>query len=226
MPGRKIPLVTDQFYHVFNRGIDHRLTFINKKDYSRALVTLGYYQFVYPPMKLSRYLQLSVKRRKNVLIRKDRKEKKLVAIIAYCLMPNHYHLLVKQLSDGGISRFMSNLQNSYTRFFNVKNERVGPLFLDQFKAVRIETDEQLVHVSRYIHLNPFSSFIVKKIDNLKDYFGSSLSEYLNNQEGICEKDILLSFYNNLSEMKEFIWNQADYQKRLEGVMHLVLEKNP
>ena len=74
-------------------------------------------------------------------------------IICYCLMPNHLHLLLRQLMDGGISKFMSNFANSYTRYFNTKSKRKGPVFEGKFKAKRIETDEQLLHLSRHIHLN-------------------------------------------------------------------------
>ena len=78
----------------------------------------------------------------------------LVTFVSYVLMPNHFHLLVQQLTDDGISRLMKLLSDSYTRYFNTKNERVGPLLQGQFKAVRVESDEQLLHLSPYIHLNP------------------------------------------------------------------------
>jgi putative transposase len=175
-------------------------------------------------MRLSKFLKLSNIERERLMSVQKKENKKLVDFLAYCLMPNHFHFLLKQVSEGGISRFMSNFQNSYTRYYNIKYERVGPLFLDKFKAIRIETDDQLLHVSRYIHLNPYSSFVVKKIEDLDDFMGSSLFEYLNDQEGICKKDYLLPFFNNIKGFKKFVWDQADYQRRLEEIKHLTLEE--
>lgn len=83
-------------------------------------------------------------------------------IISYCLMPNHFHLLVKQVIDHGIVKCLNNFSNSYTRYFNIRHDRVGPLFQGRFKAVRIETDEQLLQVSRYIHLNPVASSLIEE----------------------------------------------------------------
>jgi len=118
---------------------------------------------------------------------------------------------------------MSNFQNSYTRYFNTKHRRKGPLFYDQFKAVRIETDEQLIHVSRYIHLNPYSSYVIKDFKNIKDYLWSSLPDYLSGKKGICETNVILDFFKNKKEYFEFIYNQADYQRELDRIKHLDLE---
>jgi putative transposase len=138
-------------------------------------------------------------------------------------MPNHFHFLLKQLKDNGISKFLGNLQNSYTRYFNIKRERDGSLFLDQFKAVLVRTDEQLVHVSRYIHLNPYTSYVVKEQDDLFKYTWSSLSEYLENKPEICELDTITSFFKSYKAYQNFIEDQADYQKQLYKIKHLVLE---
>jgi putative transposase len=138
-------------------------------------------------------------------------------------MPNHFHLLLKQIGDSGISKFLSNFQNSYTRYFNVKHERDGSLFLDQFKAIRIESDEQLLHVSRYIHLNPYTGFVIKSEKELETYPWSSYTEYFLDKPRIIEKDILLSFFDSKSSFKKFVFNQADYQKRLKEIQHLIFE---
>ena len=83
-------------------------------------------------------------------------------------MPNHFHLLLKQTIDNGISHFLSKFTNSYTKYFNTKYNRVGPVFQGVFKSVHIESDEQLMHLSRYIHLNPVVSAVVEK-QNLLSY---------------------------------------------------------
>lgn len=139
-------------------------------------------------------------------------------------MPNHFHFLMKELIEEGIRKFVSNLQNSYAKYFNTKRKRVGSLFQEMFKAVRIETDEQFIHVARYIHLNPYSSLVVKNLEQLKNYPWCSLGNYFNeNHFNFLEKDFLISFFKTKETFKNFTFNQADYQKHLEEIKHLALE---
>ena len=222
MPGRILPLVTSEFYHVYNRGIDSRPTFTDKKELLRAEESIKFYRFSSPPMRLSYFLSLGVDRR-DQLYKELTKTSLLIEIISYCLMPNHFHFLLRQENDKGIAKFMSNFQNSYTRYFNTKNQRDGPLFLDQFKATRIETEEQLLHLSRYIHLNPYSSFVVKTLSVLENYSWSSLPDFLGRREGFCRKDLILSFFKKTEDYKNFVFDQADYQRKLESVKHLTFE---
>jgi putative transposase len=148
----------------------------------------------------------------------------LVQIIAYCLLPNHFHLLLKQQKENGISKYMANLTNSYARYFNPKHKRRGPLFEGRFKAVRIETDQQLLHVNRYIHLNPYSSFLTKTVEQLFSYPYSSLPQYLKNgNSDSLEKEIILDFFKTPSSYKEFLKDQADYQRQLDIIKHLTLD---
>lgn len=222
MPGRAIPLVTGEFYHIFNRGIDHRPTFLDKKGFSRAQISLKFYRFISPPMRLSLFLTLGEEQRKRIFNELEKK-KVLVEIISYCLMPNHFHILLRQKVENGISKFMSNFQNSYTRYFNERNQRNGPLFLDQFKAVRVETEGQLLHLSRYIHLNPYSSYVVKNLNGLERYSWSSLSEFLGGGESFCKRGLVMSFFKGGEEYKKFVFDQADYQRELDKIKHLLLE---
>ncbi|OGY28310.1 MAG: hypothetical protein A3F33_01590 [Candidatus Woykebacteria bacterium RIFCSPHIGHO2_12_FULL_43_10] len=224
MPGRLIPLVNQQTYHVFNRGIDHRPIFTSKKEYQRFLDLIKFYQHLSLPLRYSYYCRLTEERKSKVLESLKSQNKKQVHISSYCLMPNHFHFLLKQVSDNGISKFMANLQNSYTRYFNIKNKRVGPLLLDQFKGVRIETDEQLLHVSRYIHLNPYTGYLVKDLARLQNYPWSSLREFVENPtEELCEKEIILSNFSKSNPYTQFVYDQADYQRELGMIKHLVLE---
>ncbi len=224
MPGRKIPLFTGETYHLFNRGIDRRTTFTSKKEYQRVLQVITFYQFQHPSISLSRFLTLSNERRDSLLSQLKKQNQKLVLIHAFCLMPNHFHFLVRQLANNGISRFMSQLQNSYTRYFNTVHQRVGPLFLDQFKAVRIETDEQLIHVSRYIHLNPYTSFVLKNLEEIFVYPYSSLHEYFDDEiDTICDTKDIKSYFEEKKDYKKFICDQASYQRELDKIKHLLLE---
>jgi len=116
------------------------------------------------------------------------------------------------------------LQNSYTKYFNFKRKRIGSLFQGIFKAIRVETDEQLIHLSRYIHLNPYSSYIVKSIKDLKTYPWSSLPDYLGKQKyPFLKKKFILDFFKSKRDYQEFVFNQADYQKELEKIKHLTWE---
>lgn len=223
MPGRLTPLVNDQIYHVYNRGINHQPTFLDKLEYKRAKLVIDFYRFSNLPAKLSKFLTLSNDDRTRIMDHLRKENERWVDILTYCLMPNHFHLLLKQVKDKGISKFLGNLQNSYTRYFNTKNERDGSLFLDQFKAVLIKTDEQLVHVSRYIHLNPYTSYVIKDLKELFEYTWSSLSEYLKGNPEICELETIMSLFKNPKAYQDFIENQADYQRRLHKIQYLTLE---
>lgn len=218
---RKIAFANNYYYHVFNRGIDRREVFTDKREFLRAVETLKYYRFSSLKIKLSRFLKLTEEEKSKLLSKLA--ENKLVEIISFCLMPNHFHFLLKQLQDNGISKFLANFTNSYTKYFNTKHERNGPLFQGLFKAVFVETDEQLVHLSRYIHLNPSTSSIIE-IDNLKDYQWSSFSEYLNLIKGeICATEEILGFFKNAKTYEKFVFDQASYAKELHKIKHLVLE---
>ena len=223
MPGRLIPLVNHEIYHIYNRGIDHRPTFTSKREYKRALLALELYQHLHPPLSLSKIVGLEQQKRLK-LIKNLKKIPKLVYIYSYCLMPNHFHILVEQVVDNGISKFLSNFQNSYTRYFNSLNKKDGAIFLDQFKAVRIETKNQFLHVSRYIHLNPYSSYIVRRISDIENYAWSSFKSYLlNDEDKIIDKTKILSFFKDQEKYREFVLNQADYQRELKRIQHLLLE---
>ena len=119
----------------------------------------------------------------------------LAEIVAYCFMPNHFHFLLKQKANDGISKFIANFTNSYGRYFNSKNKRNGPLFQNRFRATRIETEQQLLHVSRYIHLNPYSAYLVKNLKELEVYPYSSLPEYIGKTDSeFCYKENVLHYF--------------------------------
>lgn len=223
MATRKTPLITNQFYHILNKSINKEPIFTKHKDCQRALITLDFYRFYNPPVRLSYYLGWGIEKKENLMSSLKQKAKELVEIISFCLMPNHFHLLLKQTSDEGISKFMGLVQNSYTRYFNDKHQRQGHLFQGQFKAIRVETDEQLLHLSRYIHLNPYSSFVVKSLEGLEGYPWSSLPEFLEKKDGFCFVETVLSHFPKRSNYRKFIHNNANYQRNLEKIKHITLD---
>ncbi|MBU1031623.1 transposase [Patescibacteria group bacterium] len=213
MPGRITPLVTNEYYHIYNRGSDKRSTYTQPRDYARFQKTFYYYQFSGPKSKFSQSTQSS--------LFKPLQNEKLVEILCFCLMPNHFHFLVKQLRENGISIFVSQLSNSYTRYFNVKYNRVGPLFQGAFKSVRIETEEQLIHVSRYIHLNPVVSGIAKRPE---DYRWSSYAEYITQAPFFCSIEEVISLFKISQKYKKFVEDQIDYARTLEFIKHSLLDE--
>lgn len=212
MPHRALPLVTGQIYHIYNRGVEKRRIFETSKDYKQFLKTLTYYQLSGPKPKLSHYFKYQ-KFQPHLV-------KKVVEIIAYCLMPNHFHLMLKQNSDNTITEMLTKLSLSYTKYFNIKYNRIGPLFQGEFKAVLVEDDEQLIHLSRYIHLNPISSFLVK---NLNAYQWSSYKEYADGEGGFCYKSPVLNLFPP-HQYKQFVLNQIEYAQKIEILKHLTIEK--
>lgn len=224
MPGRKVPLITNHFYHILNKGIILQPVFDAEGDYLRAIETIRYYQNIQPPLRYAQFIVLSNERKKQILENLKKERKFLVEIIAYCLMPNHFHFLLKQAIEGGISKFVSNFSNSYTRYFNIKNKRTGHLFQGKFKAVRVKTVEQLLHLSRYIHLNPYSSYVVRTLKDLAKYPYSSFPEYLEKyQAGLCSKEIIFDQFKDLESHRRFVFDRADYQRMLEKIKLLTLE---
>lgn len=214
MPSRVIPLVNGEIYHVYNRGSEKRPIFDTRTDKKRFLKTLRYYQLEGPKPKLSHFSKLS-------LIQPD-PSKKIIEIICYCLMPNHFHLMLKQIKNNGITEFMGKVSNSYTKYYNTKHNRVGPLLQGEFKAVLVESDEQLVHLSRYIHLNPLVAFITKSLD---EYEWSSYEEFISSLDGICSKELVLGLFKSKKDYQQFILNQADYGKALELIKHKLIEED-
>lgn len=213
MPYRVIPFVSGGYYHLYNRGLSKQSIFNNSRNYLRFKRTFLYYQIQNPKPKFSLY-------RQSKIFPID-PSKKLVDIVCYCLMPNHFHLLVKQLADGGISEFIRRFIHSYVKYWNIKYAHQGPLFEGIFKAVYIETDEQLLHLSRYIHLNPLVSNLVK---NLKFYHWSSYNDYIGPSDNLeIVKDPVLSFFKSPKEYEQFVLDQASYGGTLELLKHSTLD---
>lgn len=160
-----------QFYHVYNRGTRKQPIFLSKKDYKRFLNKA-----------------------------KEYKDEFGITILCYCLMPNHFHFLLRQDKDFPLSVFMLRLGTSYAKYFNIKYREVGSLFQDRFKAKLIETDEYLLHLSRYIHRNPGSTPGVV----LGDYYWSSYASYLKNvKDDLVNPSLILAYYSKANPSKDY-----------------------
>ncbi|MBI4096255.1 MAG: transposase [Candidatus Levybacteria bacterium] len=220
---RKCIFANGEVYHIFNRGVEKRPTFTDKRELDRGIRTLDFYRFANLPLKLSKFMVLPESERMEFVKKIHGENQKLVEILCYCLMPNHFHFLVKQIRENGVSIFAANFTNSYTKYFNTKHERVGSLFQGPFKAVRVESDEQLMHVSRYIHLNPVSSFLIKP-EQLEDYQWSSYPEYVGNSfNDVADKKLVLDMFSSKEKYRQFVMDQVGYMKELEQIEHLAID---
>lgn len=168
MPVRNIikAYVENAFYHLYNRGVDGQNIFLDEQDYK---VFLHF---------LKRYLIPKPQNEVQPRWRSDLCDK--IQLVSYCLMPNHFHLLIKQSTKDAIITFMRALANSYVRYFNESHQRRGPLFEGNYKAALIETEAYLLHLTRYIHLNPLDLEEVgpRTRSNLVKYPYSSYGDYL------------------------------------------------
>lgn len=224
MPRRHIVFATDHVYHILNRGVAKAPIFRHNKEYQRFLNLLSYYQIAEVSLSYSRYKQMSKSMREKHYKIITQSGSCLVDIFAFCFMPNHFHLLLKQTYKNGIHLLLRKIQNGYAKYVNFRHQRVGPLFQSMFKAIRVETDEQLLHVSRYIHLNPTTSYLVTR-EELKSFRLSSLPYYLGEiKSDLVTTTPVLSLAGKRSKYQEFVFDQVDYQRKLSQIEHLALEQ--
>lgn len=222
MNNRTQGIFTGKIYHVYNRSIDKRRIFDDTDNSSRFLDLMRYYQTSQDLIRYSRYLDLEKSFRSEVdQIIKVRKYFK-IEILTFCLMPTHFHFLIKQKIDKGISKFISDVTNAFTRYYNIKTKRTGPIFNTGYKSKIIHNRNELLHVSRYIHLNPFSSGLITNKAEILRYPKSSLNQIISsnaNSDLINSKTILQNFGQTAKAYEHFVLENADYQKKLELIKY-------
>jgi|SRR3989344_1971979 len=187
---RNLEFVEGEIYHIFNRGADKRVVFQDKQDFSRFLESMDKFNSIEP---IGSIYENSFDR--NQL---GNPVSKLVDFVCYCLNPNHFHFVLKQVSEKGIEKFMHRMLG-YTKYFNQKHKRSGVLFQGPFKAVHVDSNEQLLHISVYVNLND-------KVHQLGNGVSkSSWEEYSGaDRQNICSaKSMVLEQFNNFSEYKKF-----------------------
>lgn len=207
---------------MFNRSVGQQSIFPFAQDYQRAIDVFKFYLHKKPPLRFSFYNRLPENQKVKFYEEILKIQPHTVEIFCFCLMPNHFHFLLRGLTGNGVGQFMSNFQNSFAKYFNTKHKRTGTLFQQNFKAVRIESDEQLVHVSRYIHLNPVTSYLIEAED-LENYLWSSYPNYLRDESTYIFKNLVLDQFKSVESYKKFVLDQVDYQRKLNEIKHLTLE---
>jgi putative transposase len=217
---RKDKLVNGQYYHIFSRSIAKYVIFNSEIEYLRMFQLIDLIQYIDFPYKFSDFNKLSIDKQieiKNLMHLQNKS--KYVDIVAYCIMPTHFHMILKQNIKNGIAKYIGKILNSYTRFFNLKHRRKGPLWTDRFKNILINNDEQLLHLTRYIHLNPVSANLVNYPEN---WNYSSYKEYIyRTKKNICNYDRVLIIRSK--EYKKFVLDRKDYQKKLSIIKNLIID---
>ena len=207
-----------EFYHIYNRGTEKRTIFLKQGDYDRFVALL------YMANQIEA-VDLKLQGRTLEEVKDQERSTPLVGITAYCLMPNHFHLLLHEIESGGISKFMQKLSTAYTMYFNKRLERSGALFQGKFKASHVQDDRYLRYLVSYIHLNPVKLIEPEWKEHgiadrkgaemfLADYQSSSYLDYLNKERTeniILTRDAMPEYFNSGREFKEFVTAWLDYK---------------
>ena len=209
---RKIKFSEGEYYHIYNRGVDKREIFMDKNDHERFVLLLEYAN-LFEAVNIRNILN-----QLNQGLPSVNRGETLVDIGAWCLMPNHFHLLVREKNDAGLSKFLSKLQTGYSMYFNKRHDRSGALFQGSFKAEHVDKDEYLKYLYSYIHLNPIKLIQSDWKDNgiydleraelyLEEYSYSSYLDYVGSDR---KQKIIL----NKESFPEYFDNQTDFKKNI------------
>jgi putative transposase len=220
---RKFNFSVDEYYHIYSRGTDRREIFLDNNDRERFLKAL----YVYNSGKPIQFRNVKDLKYENIS-----RTNPYTAIGSYCLMPNHFHLLLRETEEGGISAFMGKLLTSYSMYFNKKYKRTGGLFESTFRAEHVGNDNYLKYLFAYIHLNPVKliepEWKEKGIANqtaaeeyLKKYRYSSYEDYMGTEreEGlILTKESFPEYFEQPRDFKDFITDWLTYRDEEEGII--------
>lgn len=221
---QKPPFENNQIYHIYNRGVEKRPVFLEKNNYLRFSGNLFDFNNTVSVLPSNVRFMLRKPATANTdnlihclevqLLNSVMKRKPLVEILAFCLLPNHFHLLLRQLTDGGIVKFMQKLGTGYTNYFNQKYDRVGSLFQGRFKATLIQKESHFLYMPYYIHLNPLDLIepqwregkinnVSKAIKFLENYRWSSFQDYIGklNFPLVTQRNFLLKSFGKKTEYK-------------------------
>lgn len=203
---RKTTFANKEHYHIFNRGADKCAVILDQYDMERFLQSIDEFNSIRPIGSIYENSFRKQKHNGNQLGNSVSKLERLVNIVCYCINQNHYHFILQQLSDKGIEKFMHRFGVGYTKYFNKKYNRSGVLFQGAFKAVHIDSNEYLLHLSAYVNLNNRAHKLGNSVSK------SSWEEYVKGKNGFCHKDVVLHQFNNGSEYEAFA------EKSLEDIL--------
>lgn len=227
MSYRRDPFAVDEWYHCFTRGIDKRVTFASEDDCNR-FIQLLYLANDTKPINRNNF---DHRAHKDILLLP--KNQPIVSIGGYCLMKNHYHLLLREIVENGISQFMQKVGTGYSMYFNAKNQRIGNVFVKPFRSKHVADDIYLRHVLQYIHLNPaeiiepgWKKGIVEDMRGLErqltEYPFSSLSDYHGSERperAILDFAAFDLLSDGLPKLSKVLKGAADYYMDIDRVLN-------
>lgn len=237
MPYRKQQFANGEVYHITLRGIDDNLIFKDKDDYYRGIFSIYEFNNVKP---VEIWLRRQQRKKEKALGGPSsqclQQREQLVEVLSFCLMPNHIHLLLRQLKDNGITKFMAKVGTGYGGYFNRKYNRKGYVFQNRFSAVHIKDEGQLKVVFTYIHTNPISLIEPKwkelgiknpkeAIEFLENYKWSSYLDYIdkNNFPSVTEREFILKIIGGEHGCRDFIKNWIEHKGEIVKFSNLFLE---
>lgn len=204
---RRETITTGECYHIFNRGVDKRQIFNKNKDYYRFLDYLIFFN-----------TENSIQMKSDNKVR-PKDEERLADIVAYCLNPNHFHLILRENKENGLTTFMKKICTGYAMYFNKNYDRSGVLFQGRFKSVHIDSNDLLLYISAYVNCNSQ----IHGIADALNYPWCSFPEYLGEKGIKCQKDIVIKQFKNSKEYKIFCLEKAIGMKNKKEVEKLYLE---
>jgi len=209
---RRIQISDGEHYHVFNRGVGKQVIFNDLGDYTRFLFLILYFQFDGKVDHLTRAVRIFSRSfgqpgQNRVLARYESgADKRNVEVVSFCIMANHFHLILKETGEEGkgISAYMQRILNAYGKYYNTKYNKSGHVFQGPYRAVRVEDDTQLMHLSAYVHLNPRELSGWKGRE--KSYPWSSYQDYVaeNRWGKLLENEIIMSRFAQYQEYENFV----------------------
>jgi putative transposase len=233
MPTRPISFAPEEYYHLYGRGGQKRTIFYDDQDHHRFLFLILFLQSDFINSKednLSRRASQFVRHlvrhpMSNITPEEVSKivKKRSVELTSFCFMPNHFHLIIKELAEGGISRYMQRVLNAYTKYFNAKYKTSGHLFQGPFQAVHVASNDQLLHLSAYIHRNPRG--LKGWRDKEADYQWSSYQDYIgHNRWGeLLTQEIVLDQFTTQQEYDKFLRSSSAKTDQLDEEHYLLEE---
>lgn len=203
------------YYHVYNRGNGKKEIFLQDLDFKTFLYRAK--ENLFPELVLQMNNKKPERYRRQIL------PAGAFSLICHCLMPNHFHLLIRQNTDLSITELIKKICVGYAKYFNKTHEKVGGLFEHKFQSVKIESNSYLLWLSAYIHQNPKVAGLVQ---DLEEWKYSSYLDFIGKRQGkLCEKDIILGQFKNSQEYEDFVKNSFGKIKERKELKYLLLDEN-
>lgn len=201
---RILRIAPGEHYHIFNRGVNKQIIFHDTRDYFRFLFIILHFQSPKVFQNISRFVEEFIQSRALNSLALEVIEKRTVELVSFCIMPNHFHLIVKELEEGGISTYMQRVLTAYSKYYNTKHEKSGHIFQGPYRAVHIGDDRQLLYLSTYIHRNPRE--ISRWFNKEDQYPWSSYQDCIreNRWGKLLLPDVLMGEFKNKEHYAEFI----------------------